>query len=605
MNNDKFAAWNQALSAVTRLAEIQTFPLFFATAATEIAKIFEADGAALVAWAEPGWLQYRLFYGLDHLHPRLIKDFRFKANEGTVGQVITTGTALFTPNYPESTHAMTEFVECGLLANYVVPIRDAHGPLGALAVAWTSRNPNPPDHYQCAIAETFAALISTALHREQLEAQLRQDSLHDSLTGLPNRRMLISRLIEARERARRTQRLLIVAMIDLDGFKAINDILGHEAGDRLLISCAQHISEVVRAIDMVARIGGDEFVLVFEDICSVDDAEIMLKRVTRILRVRTRIDEHARDIRASIGATIFPLDDTDPETLLRHADQAMYQAKRAGGDVYHFYDTLPEREFNEQENLREAFREAIKTPGQLHLLYQPIISTRTGRFESVEALVRWEHPTQGLLLPSSFLPAITNHSLMVQLSLWTLREALQQMQIWQNENHLFPVAINIGGKLSEMPDFVRLLKEQCCYHAPIDISYLQLEMIDQNTSTDNAKLHLFVEECQSLGIRIWFDDFGTVHTSLSSLREIPVTGIKIDRQFITNMTSTPSDRTVVEGLLLIAKAFQLRVIAKGVETETQLALLSELGCHSAQGYYIAKPMDATTFRAWHATHETS
>lgn len=585
------------LHAVTRLASIRGFPPFFAAAAAEIARIFDADGAALITCQEPGWLQYRLFYGLDVLHAKLIANLRFSQNDGTVGRAIRANTALFTADYPSSDAAMPEFVKCGLLANFVVPIPGPHGPLGALAIAWTSRHPVAPQQFQRLVAEMFAALIGAALYREQLEMQLRRDSLYDSLTGLPNRRMLVSRLIEACERARRRQRLLVVAMVDLDGFKAINDGLGHEAGDRLLISCAQHIQEVVRTIDTVARLGGDEFILVFEDIRSIEDAEAMLKRVVRVLRIRTQIDQHARDIRASIGATVFPLDDADSETLLRHADQTMYQAKRAGGDGFLFYDTRPDNERMARQHIREELAHAVKN-GELLFYYQPVIDIASGQLRGAEALIRWNHPQRGLLAPAAFLPAIEDDPLMVQIGVWTVREALRQMRQWQSVAVFFHVAINIGGRFLDTADFLRLLREALAYGEPVDISYLQLEIVERAGLTDTPRVHHIVHECRRLGIHTWFDDFGTGHASLSSLREIPVTGIKIDRQFVTNITSTPSDRAIVEGLLSIARAFKLQVIAEGVETESQMIALKAMGCAMAQGYHIARPMTAAAFDDW-------
>lgn len=589
--------WSGALRAVTRLASIRGFPPFFASAAAEIARIFDAEGAALITCQQPGWLQYRLFYGLDALYSERIRDLRFRDDEGTVGRAITTNTALFTADYPHSAEAMPAFVECGLLANFVVPIPGPHGPLGALAIAWTRRFPVSPDPFQRLVAEMFASLIGAALYREQLETQLRQDSLHDSLTGLPNRRMLVTRLLEACERARRRQRLLVVAMIDLDGFKAINDDLGHEAGDRLLISCAHHIQEVVRTIDTVARLGGDEFILVFEDIRSIEDAEVMLTRVIRVLRIRTRVDQHAREIRASIGATVFPLDDSDPETLLRHADQTMYQAKRAGGDNFLFYDTQPDNERMALQHIREELAGAVKN-GELSLYYQPVIDISSGRLMGAEALIRWNHPRRGLLAPAAFLPAIEDDPLMVQVGIWTVREVLSQMRHWQSAAAFFHVAINIGGRFLETTDFLRLLREALAYGGPVNVSYLQLEIVERAGLTDTPRVRQIVHECRLLGIHTWFDDFGTGHASLSSLREIPVAGIKIDRQFVTNIVSTPSDRAIVEGLLSIARAFSLQVIAEGVETEPQMTLLKGMGCAMAQGYYIARPMTASAFDAW-------
>lgn len=324
--------WEMAMQATTGLLKIFSFPEFFAAAAESLAKLLSADGVALIVYDEPGQLRYKLFYGLEQLNQTPIVKFSFSAGQGTVGRTLASGQALFTPDYPNSADAMPDFVEAGLRANLVVPLPGPVGFSGAIAIAWLHRQPTPPNVTSLAIAEMFAALTGSAVYREALEQQLETLSLTDPLTGLPNRRTFMLRLINAQKRACRNQSLMALAVIDLDGFKTINDRLGHTAGDQRLLMAAHAIQNIVRDVDMVARFGGDEFVVTLEDLRSTQEILSTLNRIVGAVVDGCNNSDERYKITASLGATIYPLDFSEPEILLKHADEAMYLSKRNGGN---------------------------------------------------------------------------------------------------------------------------------------------------------------------------------------------------------------------------------------------------------------------------------
>ncbi|MDE8347452.1 MAG: sensor domain-containing diguanylate cyclase [Acidocella sp.] len=314
--------------------KIFAFSEFFQSSAAGLARLLNADGAALIVLDDPGYLRYKLFYGLEFVNQETITKFKFPADQGTAGRALASGGFLFTEDYPNSPDAMPEFVAAGLRSNLVFPLPGPHGFVGAVAISWIRQKPGALDPQVLTIVELFAALIGASLYREELERQLQTLSLHDALTGLPNRRMLMVRLVEAQKRAVRHQTLLVLAVLDLDGFKQLNDMFGHAEGDKILIRAARNIQDSIRTTDMVARLGGDEFVIILEDLNTPREAELILERVVRALHLTCEKGGVSANIYTSIGGTINPFDFSDPETLLVHADETMYLAKRAGGNRY-------------------------------------------------------------------------------------------------------------------------------------------------------------------------------------------------------------------------------------------------------------------------------
>lgn len=335
---EEWKHWEKAVRATTSLMGTASFPEFFATAAENLAELLAADGASLIVYDGPERLKYKLFYGLETINQIPATKFSFPAHEGTAGRVLSTGKLMFTADYPSSENAIPEFVSAGLHANLVLPLKGPLGYIGVLTVVWMHKNPAPPNSRNIAIAEMFAAIVGSAVYREELEDKLTSYSLTDPLTGLPNRRMLMHRLSSALRRASRNQCFMVVAVLDLDGFKEINDGLGHASGDQTLLQVADALKSVVRDVDLVARLGGDEFVIVLEELRTMQEVSSVLNRIVGAISLITVAGSAPYKITASLGATIYPLDFSEPEALLQNADKAMYNAKRNGGNavIYNF-----------------------------------------------------------------------------------------------------------------------------------------------------------------------------------------------------------------------------------------------------------------------------
>ncbi len=332
---DACGLWKAAVKTTTELLKIFPFPEFFNSTAANLAKLLGADGVALIVYDGPDRLKYKLFYGLDRIKQESIVKFSFPASKGTVGHVLTSGQYLFTQDYQHSEDSMPEFVDAGLRSNLVLPLPGPNGFIGAIAIAWIHRQSGPLEAANLAIAEMFAALVGVSVYREELERQLEDNSLTDPLTRLPNRRMLMMRLASAQRRACRNQSLMVLALLDLDGFKIVNDQLGHAAGDQKLLAVASALRGAVRDIDMIGRLGGDEFVVILEDLMSLHEVKTILDRIVRAVDRDANQNQDCYKVTASLGATIYPIDFSEPELLLKHADDAMYVAKRIGGNQFY------------------------------------------------------------------------------------------------------------------------------------------------------------------------------------------------------------------------------------------------------------------------------
>lgn len=331
---DEGGLWGAAVTTTTDLLQIFSFPEFFNSAAASLARLLDADGVALIVYDGPDRLRYKLFYGLDRVNQESIVKFSFPASKGTVGRVLTSGRFLFTQDYQNGKDAMPDFVEAGLRSNLVLPLPGPNGFVGAIAIAWIHRQADPLNATDLSIARMFAALVGSSVYREALERQLENHSLTDPLTGLPNRRMLMMHLAEAQKRACRNQSLMVLAVIDLDGFKIVNDRLGHAAGDQKLLSAATSIRNAIRDVDMIARFGGDEFVVIFEDLKSLPEVKALLNCIVQAVDREVNQSHDRYKVTVSLGATVYPIDFVEPEILLQHADEAMYLSKRNGGNQF-------------------------------------------------------------------------------------------------------------------------------------------------------------------------------------------------------------------------------------------------------------------------------
>ena len=439
--------------------------------------------------------------------------------------------------------------------------------------------------------EYISSVIRDISERKEFEETLEHQATHDPLTGLPNRALLLDRLTVALARAARFDTGVAVLFLDLDHFKVVNDSLGHAMGDQLLIAAAERLTEALRqGGDTVARFGGDEFVILCEDLTGPDDAIRIAQRVHELLAAPFPLGEHEVDVAASTGIAYGGDHLGDATDLLRDADAAMYQAKERGRDRYEVFDRQMRAEAVDRLSIKTSLRQAVARR-ELRIHYQPKVDLATGAIVGTEALVRWEHPDRGLLLPGEFIRVAEESGLIVEMGRWVLEQAIRQAQRWQAElPGLAPlyVCVNLSRRqLSDqhlVEDVARILDE-----TGIDPALVDLEITESVLMDDVDTAHRALSRLHGLGVKLVVDDFGTGYSSLSYLQRFPVDLLKIDRSFVAGLGVNRGDTAIVTAVLSLAHALDMAVIAEGVETADQLAELRRLGCDMAQGFYLARP----------------
>lgn len=445
--------------------------------------------------------------------------------------------------------------------------------------------------------KNYVALFNDITVQKHLQQRLERSAYYDPLTDLPNRLLLADRLQQAMARARRHTDRIAVAYIDLDGFKAVNDRHGHAVGDQLLVVLANRMKALLREGDTLARLGGDEFAVVIVDMVRQHDCVPVMERLLQALADPVVVAGEVLHVTASIGATFYPLDDVDAEQLLRHADQAMYVAKQTGKNRFHFFDIKQAQVGHEPSQTLEALHQALAR-GEFCLHYQPRVNMRTGEMVGAEALIRWQHPQHGLLLPSAFLPAVEHHAFSATVGQWVIEQALRQMAVWQRQGLELSVSANLSARHIQHRDFLTNLKTLLERHPEVPPARLELEVMETHALEDIDHAARMMSACRDLGVRFALDDFGTGYTSLAYLRRLPADTLKLDQSFVQAMPSAPGDMAVVEAVHGLAKAFHRRLIAEGVETEWQGEMLLAMGCELAQGYAIGRPMPANRLLDW-------
>ena len=441
------------------------------------------------------------------------------------------------------------------------------------------------------------AMFSDISRLKRHEEELHRIAYFDPLTGAPNRRLLDDRLRQAIAHARRSGNTLAVCVIDLDGFKPINDQHGHKAGDLVLSGIVGRLNQILRASDTVARLGGDEFVLLLENA----DGNEVLERVLATIREPIAIGRERVSVSASLGVTLFPVDDSDPDTLLRHADQAMYRAKQRGRNCIQYFDTGVEEAQRKRKERMERLELALRQR-EFTLHYQPQVDMQSGRLVGMEALIRWQHPEQGLLPPAAFLPDVEGTELEIDLGQWVIDTALAQLRSCREAGLDISVSVNIGAQLLLMPGFVEVVQSALERHPCIPPSKLELEILESTALDDMVLAMEILHACRRLGVRIALDDFGTGYASLRHFRQLPVDLLKIDRSFVLDMLKDVEARAIVGAVVQLAATFGRDVIAEGVETPDHAAALTAIGCRLGQGFGIARPMPGEHLLAWHAWH---
>lgn len=429
------------------------------------------------------------------------------------------------------------------------------------------------------------------------EAELDKIAHYDTLTGLPNRRLLNDRLSQAIIRAQRDRSILAICFLDLDGFKAVNDEHGHHVGDQLLIGVTEHMRTVLRGNDTLARLGGDEFVILLSDIKSSFESNQILDRILMAVSRPVKFDTLALQVSASIGVSLFPDDNVDADSLMRHADQAMYIAKNAGKNRYHLFDPESDRKAQFHRSYLELLTLAL-TNQEFVLYYQPKVDLRDGRIIGAEALIRWAHPERGILPPSEFLSYIHGSQLDQKLGEWVIQQALTQGELWHKQGMRLSISVNISADHLVQKDFSEHLALALSEHPDLPPRCVELEILETAAIVDIELAVTILQSCRELGVHFSLDDFGTGYSSLTYLRKLPIDTLKIDQSFVRDMLQDNDDLGIVEGVIRLAKAFRRDVIAEGVETLAHGAALLDLGCHLAQGYGIARPMPADQFEVW-------
>jgi diguanylate cyclase (GGDEF)-like protein len=444
----------------------------------------------------------------------------------------------------------------------------------------------------------IACLLEDEREAAELAAvEIEHLAYHDALTGLPNRPLFMDRLIVALAQAGRAHQKLAVFFLDLDRFKDINDSLGHTTGDTLLKAVAERVRRCVRDGDTVARFGGDEFTLMIPKIENIEDAAKIAQKIIDTLKIPFLVGDRELFVTTSIGISISPGDGTDPETLVRNADTAMYRAKDQGRDNYQLYAPAMNARALERLALENLLRKAV-SQNELTLFYQPQIDADTRALVGVEALIRWNHPELGLISPAIFIGVAESSGLIVPIGEWILRTACRQIKIWQRKiDHDITVAINLSARQFQQPDLVDMIRS-AIEETGIKGPSLEVE-ITESSAMQNADNTVYtLRELKSLGVRISMDDFGTGYSSLNYLKRFPIDTLKLDKAFVKDVTTDPSDAAIVSAVIQMAHSLNIKVVAEGVETEAQLEFLVRQKCDTIQGYFFSRPLPVDQLEAF-------
>lgn len=416
---------------------------------------------------------------------------------------------------------------------------------------------------QQGLVQSYVALFADITPLRQHQERLEHVAHYDPLTDLPNRLLLADRLQQAMAMSKRHRQSLAV----------------------------------LRDSDTLARMGGDEFVVVQADVKNTEDCFRLVDRILMACATPLLMNGALLQVSASIGVTMYPADDVSADQLMRHADQAMYEAKQAGKNRYQLFDSVHEAEVVSRSGRLERMAVALRQ-NELVLYYQPKVNMRTGEVQGMEALIRWNHPERGLLAPAAFLPAVEGHPLSEAIGAWVMEAALRQMELWVAAGLSLPVSVNVGARQLQQDNFVARLQERLECHPTVAPCLLELEILETSALEDMVQVSSTMQACRQLGVSFAVDDFGTGYSSLTYLRRLPAATLKIDQSFVINMLDSPQDMAIVQGVLGLARAFDRQVIAEGVETLAHGLRLLELGCDSAQGYGIARPMPAEEVAGW-------
>lgn len=423
--------------------------------------------------------------------------------------------------------------------------------------------------------------------KRAIALQMAHSAQHDFLTGLPNRMLLNDRIGQAIMSAPRHKTKVAVLFLDLDGFKHINDSLGHSVGDKLLQSVAKRLADCVRGSDTVSRQGGDEFVVLLSEVTQSTDVAMTARRMLQAVAETHSLDQHDLHVNASIGLSIYPDDGLDAETLIKNADTAMYQAKGDGRQSYRFFKPAMNIKAVERQSIEADLRRALERQ-EFSLHYQPKVDLRTGKITGAEALIRWTHPSRGSISPAQFIPVAEDCGLILPMGQWVLHEACKQARLWRDAGSpLTTIAVNVSAMEFRDEDFLEsvftILKD-----TSLDPRFLELELTESVLMNGADSTEATLRKLRAAGVHLAVDDFGTGYSSLSYLRKFPINVLKIDQSFVRQITAAPDETTIVAAVISMARSLKLRIVAEGVETARELAFLQDHRCDEAQGFYFSR-----------------
>ncbi|MCC6347820.1 MAG: EAL domain-containing protein [Nitrospirales bacterium] len=471
-------------------------------------------------------------------------------------------------------------------------------------VRWEVHNPKDGRWYYVVNTPLFhsdgtvskQAMIEDVTERKDLEERIRYQAYHDLLTDLPNKTLLMDRLKIALHQARRNSSLLAVMFLDLDRFKTINDTMGHTAGDQLLKDASLRLTGCMREYDTIARIGGDEFIILLPHLLHAEDAAKAAQKILSQFAAPYRVEGHDLHVTTSIGISIYPHDGEYEETLLKNADIALYQAKEQGGNTYHFYSPAINIRTLERIILENSLRRTLDR-GELVVHYQPQVDIATRRIVCVEALVRWQHPELGLLDPMQFIPLAEETGFIIPMDEWVLRTACEQNKAWQETGYPpLRITVNLSARQFQQPNLIEIVA--CVLRETgLKPEYLDIEITESTAMGDIDLTIPTMVQLTGMGVRLSIDDFGTGYSSLSYLKKLPIRKLKIDKSFIRDLTTDQDDRAIVNAVIALAHSLKLKVVAEGVETQEQMDYLRVSGCDEIQGYLFSRPLPPEELRA--------
>lgn len=575
------------------------FQVFFKKAAAAVRNLLNADGTGLILLDEENQtFEYKLFEGQQQHMLSAFKGFRFPSSAGIAGRAIASKSSIFTRDYPNAPEALPQLVNAGLQSNLVIPLISSDKVLGVLVASWFSRSETLDDIplQLLTLAERIASQIAVACHREQLEAQLRSLVTIDPLTKLLNRRGILDRLDHSLENLHRYQRGFALFFIDVDGLKAANDHWGHEVGDVLLRDLAQRLSDVVRKGDQIGRLGGDEFLIIAE--CDESHIETLAKRFLQALRAPYGSGRKRGRLSGSIGVVLAPDDGSDEINLMRKADAAMYIAKSQGGDRFQrasVKTAVPQERLISVVDVEGALERC-----ELQLWYQPICDLQDLSLVGFEALLRWCKPDGEVISAGPLIQAFESArgDLEYRMGNWVLQEAARQMRLWHKHQGFSPdIHINISPRHFLHPSFLMELQTLCEKQQGFGQALI-IEITETAMLEDLERAKRIMLRCRDLGARMAVDDFGTGYASLTYIKRLPLDIIKIDRSFVADLPGNRVDWDITKGIVSIAHALGLTVVAEGAETFEQIGSLRELGCDQVQGYFIHRPMPFNDANHW-------